>query len=314
MLPSAADSAPELPAAPLPRLLVFGEALTDLVRVGESEWKSVAGGACWNVARVAATLGVATGWGGAVSEDPFGAEIVAKSRDAGLDTRFLQTVAKPPLLAVVHQTTPPRYFFVGSDSADLAFDESLLPAGWQAACEIAHFGCISLVRHPLGARLLAIAEDLRKRGTRISYDPNVRNLMGPDFAALFERTAALADILKISDEDLAQIYPDTSVPLALGRVRSLAPQALILYTRGAQGIELYTPLGCVEQPAFAVTVADTVGAGDACIGAFIASLLQRPEQSFAMHLRFAAATAAAACARTGAHAPAMAEVEALLAG
>src|SRR5690606_15335484 len=83
----------------LPRLVVFGEALTDLVRTGEDSWRSIAGGACWNVARVAATLGVETGWGGAVSDDLFGARLVELSREAGLDPRFLQVVPRPPLLA-----------------------------------------------------------------------------------------------------------------------------------------------------------------------------------------------------------------------
>lgn len=44
--------------------------------------------------------------------------------------RFLQRAAKPPLLAMVHQTNPPRYSFVGEDSADLAFDPALLPPDW----------------------------------------------------------------------------------------------------------------------------------------------------------------------------------------
>ena len=42
----------------LPRLVVFGEALTDFVRSGDNGWSSVAGGSCWNVARVASTLGI----------------------------------------------------------------------------------------------------------------------------------------------------------------------------------------------------------------------------------------------------------------
>ena len=51
------------------RLLVFGEALADFVKTYEGLWQSAPGGACWNVARVAATLGVETGWCGAVSRD-----------------------------------------------------------------------------------------------------------------------------------------------------------------------------------------------------------------------------------------------------
>lgn len=297
--------------APLPRLVVFGEALTDFVRTGEATWHSVAGGACWNVARVAATLGVPTGWGGAVGDDVLGQEIIALSRAARLDLRFAQVVAEPPLVAMVPQLDPPRYFFLGS--ADLAFDPARLPAGWDDACEFAHFGCISLVRQPLGAHLVAIAERLHASGVPISFDPNCRNLMGADYPLLFERMAALASVLKISDEDLRQIYPVLATEDALARVRRLAPLATVLYTRGADGMTAHLADGNrVEQPAFAVAVVDTVGAGDACIGGFLASLLRRADAGVGEHVRFAAAAAAAACARAGAHAPTAAEIAALL--
>jgi len=304
----------------LPRLLVFGEALTDFVRDSDAadaanhvdHWRSVAGGACWNVARVAATLDLPTGFGGAVSDDLFGQDIVARSRSAGLDMRFLQVVARPPLIAMVHQAHPPQYFFLGEGTADLAFDSTLLPQGWQDACEIAHFGCISLVRQPLGQRLFEIAQTLKARGARISYDPNYRNLMGPDYPAFFERMLQLSDIVKISDEDLLQIYPGQSAEISLARVRDLAPQAMLLYTRGSAGMTLFTQDNTLDQDAFKVTVADTVGAGDASIGGFIASLLSTPDAPLQAHLRFAAATAAAVCTRTGAHAPSHADVAALL--
>ena len=300
-------------APDLPRLAVFGEALTDLVRTGEDSWRSIAGGACWNVARVAATLGVATGWGGAVSDDLFGARIVELSREAGLDPRFMQVVARPPLLAVVHQLDPPRYFFLGENAADLAFDESALPPGWEAACRFAHFGCISLVRQPLGERLVSLALRLADAGVPVSFDPNCRNLMGPDYPGLFERLATRASVLKISDEDLHHIYPQLETEAALAHVRALAPAAVLLYTRGSAGMDVYAGDDCFAQPAVAVEVVDTVGAGDACIGGFLASRLLRPDAPLREHTRFAAATAAAACTRAGAHAPTRGEVEALLA-
>jgi len=312
--PPSASEARMTSIAPLPRLVVFGEALTDFVRTGEASWRSVAGGACWNVARVAATLGLPTGWGGAVSEDFLGREIVDKSREAGLDLRFLQVVARPPLVAMVHELSPPRYFFLGEGAADLAFDAARLPAGWEAACEFAHFGCISLVRQPLGAQLVALAQRLHAAGVPLSFDPNCRNLMGADYPPLFERMAALARVVKLSDEDLRHVYPSLPADQALARVRGLAPQAVLLYTRGGEGMSVHPPGGAgFEQPAFAVPVADTVGAGDACVGGFLASLLARPDAGLAGHARFAAATAAVACTRAGAYAPTRAEVEALLA-
>ncbi len=296
----------------LPRLVVLGEALTDFVRTGPDRWRSVPGGACWNVARVAATLGVPTGWAGSVGNDVFGDELLARSAGAGLDLRFAQQVDAPPLLAIVHQLDPPQYFFVGS--ADQGFDPERLPDGWRNACAYAHVGSISLVRQPLGARLVALAEDLHARGVRISFDPNCRNLMGTGYPALFERLAAIADLVKLSAEDLRHIYPQYSEADALLRVRALmARGARLLHTRGARGLHLHVDGRRFDQAAIPVPVRDTVGAGDACVGGFIASMLQQPDAGWAEHLRSAAATAAAACMHDGAHAPAREAVERLLA-
>ncbi len=162
--------------------------------------------------------------------------------------------------------------------------------------------------------MVAIAEGLHAAGVPVSFDPNCRNLMGAGYPPLFERMAALAAVLKISDEDLRQIYPELATGDALARVREVAPRATLLYTRGADGMTAYlADGGRVEQPAFAVAVVDTVGAGDACIGGFLASRLQSPDAGVEVHVRFAAATAAAACTRAGAHAPDAAQVAALLA-
>ncbi len=299
-------------ASSSPALVVFGEALTDFVHHGDGRWQSAAGGACWNVARVAATLGTSAAWAGAVSNDAFGQQIVEQSRIAGLDLDYIQVVDKPPLLAMVTQIDPPRYLFIGNDAADLAFDATRMPAGWQGGCRIAHFGCISLVRQPLGERLLHIAESLKLAGVQISFDPNHRALMGPDYPALFARLAAIADILKVSDEDLAGIYPGLPLQESLQRVLELAPRARIVHTHGAAGMTLHYAGMRLAQASFPVQVADTVGAGDACMGAFLAHRLAEPDAPPAAALRYAAAAGAATCMQVGAHAPSPGELDALL--
>ena len=302
----------------LPTLLVFGEALTDLIRRpgGDGrEWVSRAGGACWNVARVSAALGVSTGYGGAISTyAPFGTELLALSREAGLDARYLQAVDAPPLVAVVHRHDPPAYYFLGEGTADLAFDPGALPPDWQNAARIAHFGCISLVREPLASTLLALATRLHARGVAISFDPNLRNLMGPDYLRTFIRVAKMATWLKLSVEDLRGLYPGQTDGDALTEVRHVAPQAYLLLTDGERGMQLLLPDGTVlTQPAYIVDVADTVGAGDAAVGGWLASLSRDPHAPLCVHLRRAAAAAALACTHTGAHAPSWREIEALIA-
>lgn len=295
------------------RFVVFGEALTDFIREGADQWRSAPGGSCWNVARAAARLGVPTGFAGGVSRDPFGDLHLQLSREAGLDLRFTQQLDKSPFLAMVVERHPPRYFFVGDDSADLAFDPDRLPAGWLEAAELVHFGCISLVREPLGSRLVALAERAHAAGKRICFDPNYRNLMGEAYRPRMERLAGLADFIKVSEEDLSLMFPGDDLERALARLRALAPRADLLVTLGAQGMELRTPARTIRQPAFPVEVKDTVGAGDSTMAAWMAGMLERPGAAPEEHLRWAAATAALVCTRSGAYAPTRAEVEEFLA-
>ncbi len=123
----------------LPHFVAFGEALTDLIRIGPDRWRSACGGAPWNVAVAMSALGRLSAFGGAISQDPFGAEIWRCSQEANLDMRFIQQLPRPPLLAVVHELDPPRYFFIGQDSADLHFRPEGLPAGWTRSLRWAHF-------------------------------------------------------------------------------------------------------------------------------------------------------------------------------
>jgi len=296
------------------RYVVFGEALTDFIREDDGRWRDVPGGSCWNVARVGARLGVATGFAGAVSSDLFGADLLRLSHAAGLDMRFTQQNAKSPLLAVVPSKDPPTYFFIGDDAADLNFDPDRLPAGWLDAAQIVHFGSISLARQPLAGRLVALAGQARQAGRRVAFDPNYRILMDDSYRPTLERMTRLADFIKVSDEDLRKLFPALAERDAVAQMRAWAPQAAILLTRGAEGMHLLVPGGEWFQPAFRVTVADTVGAGDASMGGWMASQLLAPQGTAQHHLAFAAATAAAACRVQGAYAPTLSEVEALIAG
>jgi len=295
------------------RFVVFGEALTDFIQETPGAWRSVPGGSCWNVARCAARLGVPTGFAGAVSRDPFGDDLHRLAGEAGLDLRYTQRLAKSPLLALVVSKDPPQYFFVGDDSADLNYDLAALPPGWLEQAECVHFGCISLVRQPHAARLVALAQQVHAAGRRLCFDPNYRNLMGPGYRPTLQRLAAIADHIKVSDEDLAGLFPELDHEGAVRALRALAPQADLLLTRGAAGLTLLSGGRAHFQPAYPVAVVDTVGAGDATMAGWMTSLLQTPGAPPERHLAFAAATAAVVCGRRGAYAPTAEEVAAVLA-
>ncbi len=293
-----------------PQLVAAGEALTDMLRTGPEGWTSQTGGSTWNVARVAARLGLRTAFAGAVSEDLFGRALLGASADAGLDMRFIQTVAKPPLLAIVHTLDPPSYFFIGDDSADLHFDSTRLPCEWQTHVECVHFGGISLAREPLASRLINVAVRAKASGALISYDPNFRTVMTPAYDRVLQRMTTLADVVKVSEDDLAGLFRHDDTDAAFDQLRRYNPRATYLLTRGAQGATLYRGHAEWRASPPPIQLADTVGAGDASIGALLFSLLQRVDDD-AGHLRFAVAAGAAACQHSGATPPVLAAVERL---
>ena len=295
-----------------PRFVSAGEALTDFIRIDTDKWVSRAGGAPWNVARAMATLGIPSAFAGCVSEDRFGDELCELSSRAGLDSRFMQRADRPPLLAIVHETSPPQYFFVGAQSADLDFEPAQLPRDWIDHVEWVHCGGISLAREPLASNLVNMLNALRHAGKHISFDPNIRNVMGAAYLDTFHHIAALAALIKVSDEDLRGLFPNDKEEAALAKLRTLNARAPILLTRGAKGAELYVDERSFKQSAPRLDVIDTVGAGDASIGGFLFSLMTYPQNTWPEHLRFSVAAAGAACLAPGAAPPSLARVSQVL--
>jgi fructokinase len=297
-----------------PLFVAAGEALTDMIvrDAAQTQWLSQVGGSTWNVARAMAKLDVPTAFAGAISNDVFGDALWEASKAARLDLRFLQRSDKSPLLAIVHRTDPPAYFFVGDDSADLQFDAAALPRDWRAHCKWAHFGGISLARRPLADKLVALAEQLKQDGVRISYDPNYRLLMDERYDATLRRMTELADVVKVSEEDLAGLFRTGDIESAFATLRGWNPSAVYLYTKGGAGASLHICDDEWHLAAPEINVVDTVGAGDASIAALAWSMIHRPQHQPLQHLQFAVAAGAAACLAPGASPPSLEKIEALL--
>ncbi|MEO8410262.1 MAG: carbohydrate kinase, partial [Propionivibrio sp.] len=291
------------PTRDLPEFVSFGEALTDLIRTGANHWTSVPGGAPWNVAQVMSSFGVASAFGGGVSQDFFGDIIWQTSLATNLDMRFTQRFDKTPLLAIVHQAHPPKYYFIGEDSADLHFDPAALPAGWEQAVHWVHFGCISLARQPLANRLVELAERLKSTGVRISYDPNFRAIMDERYDPILARMSKIADLIKVSEEDLRGFFRTDDEDAAFACLRSMNPSAPILYTRGAEGAMLYAGDRIWRAVPPEIKVVDSVGAGDCSLAGLLCSLMRNPDADWGTHLRASVAAGTGACLAAGAVAP-----------
>lgn len=139
---------------------------------------------------------------------------------------------------------------------------------------VVHTGSIAAVLLPGAADVRRIVSSVSDTAT-VTYDPNARpTLMGSpaDARVAIEQTVALADVVKVSDEDLEWLSGSSDVDAVARGWLALGP-AFVVVTRGGSGATAFLPGGReISITAPRVTVADTVGAGDSFMGGLIDGL------------------------------------------
>lgn len=292
-------------------VLVIGEALIDIVESADGVHELV-GGSPANVAVGVARQGHATRLFTGIGADARGRRIAAALAQSGvvIDERSWSDSAT--------STARARLRADGSAEYEFAIDWSV-PAIDIGGARSVHTGSIALFLEPGGT---AVLEMLRRAGDAfVSIDPNIRPALvgGRDAARTrFAEAAASADLVKLSDEDAAWLYPGVPAASVLAEIHGYGPR-LVVMTRGAAGAVGLGPGGITEVPPMTVAVADTIGAGDAYMASLISSvlddvaMLSQPE-AFAAAMRRAAVMAGITVARAGANPPTRAEVDALIGG
>jgi fructokinase len=138
----------------------------------------------------------------------------------------------------------------------------------------------------------------------------------------FERLARLADVIKLSEDDAAWIYPGLRAAAVLKLILDLGPRVVAL-TRGENGAIAGSNGAVVDIAGIPVDVVDTVGAGDSFGAALIAALVDESafgpqatrsadEGVLARAVSYAVAASAITCTRRGAAPPSREEIDAQL--
>ncbi|PYY39643.1 carbohydrate kinase [Curtobacterium sp. MCPF17_046] len=298
-------------------VIVFGEALIDAVADG-SETRLTPGGSPMNVAVGLARLGVPVTLATQFGDDEHGRLIAEHLAHDGLTVDRADgptSVARAELQA----DGSARYDF------DIVWDREapVLPAG--AAPAVAHTGSLGAFLQPGGRAAVQLFRQLPAATVR-SFDPNIRPALLEQADALqqFDRIVKRTHVVKLSDEDADWLYPNVDPDGVLDRLLDGGVR-LAAITRGAAGSIVAGRDTRVQVMAPAVTVADTIGAGDAYMSGLLFALLQgsglqRIQQSAVDTTLLnrvggvAAASAAVAMSRAGANPPSPVELFAATTG
>ncbi|GAA5026660.1 carbohydrate kinase [Terrabacter aeriphilus] len=259
-------------SAPTPvRTLVVGEALVDAVTTADGGTAEHVGGSPANVAFGLAALDHPADLATWIATDERGARIEAVCRQRGV--RLTPGSQGAPFTSVAHATLD------DTGAATYVFDLEwqVAPVPDLTAYGHVHTGSIAAVLEPGGSQVRSILATARAHGATVSYDPNARpSLMGhpAQARALIEQSIRLADVVKLSDEDVDWLCPGESLDDVLRAWGELGP-AVVVVTRGGEGaVVRVTRTGeQVALPAPVVDVVDTVGAGDSFMAGLVSGLL-----------------------------------------
>ncbi|CDX46199.1 Fructokinase [Mesorhizobium plurifarium] len=300
-------------------ILCCGEALIDMLprttTEGEAAFAPYVGGAVFNSAVALGRLGAPAGFFSGLSSDLFGGQLREALGASKVSSTYAHTSPKPTTLAFVRLTNgQATYTFYDENTAGRMLTIEDLPK-LGAEIEAMLFGAISLISEPAGS---AYEEFMRREHEArvMMLDPNIRPNFIPDKAKHLRRIRemmAMADIVKLSDEDLKWFDEAGSHEDVLRNWLDRGPK-LIVVTHGGEGAVGYSKTHKVTVMPRKVKVVDTVGAGDTFNAGILASLHEQglltkaaigslSEDAIRKALELGARAAAVTVSRAGANPP-----------
>ncbi|TPM37543.1 carbohydrate kinase [Mesorhizobium sp. B2-3-4] len=300
-------------------ILCCGEALIDMLprttTQGESAFAPYVGGAVFNSAIALGRLGAPAGFFSGLSSDLFGGQFRDALGASKVSSTYAHTSPRPTTLAFVRLNNgQATYTFYDENTAGrLLTVEDLPQLGGEIEAML--FGAISLISEPAGS---AYEEFMRRehQSRVMMLDPNIRPNFIPDKAKHLRRIRAMmamADIVKLSDEDLDWFGEAGSHEDVVRNWLDRGPK-LIVVTHGSEGAVGYSKQHRVTVMPEKVKVVDTVGAGDTFNAGILASLHEQglltktaisslSEDAIHKALALGAKAAAVTVSRAGANPP-----------
>lgn len=241
-----------------------------------------AGGAPANVCAAIVKLGGTALFCGKVGNDPFGKFLKNTLEEIHVDTSMLVfDDVNPTTLAFVSLMENGERDFFFNRGADAYLREEELDKGKLKEAAILHFGsATALLEGPFQSTYLNTMKSAKKEGQFVSFDPNYRADLWkgkkPDFIELTQQGIAIADFVKVSQEELAIITGTEDFSSGIELLHQMGP-SLIALTLGKEGTLISNGHKQELIPSIEIESVDTTGAGDAFVGAMLYQLAQEKD-------------------------------------
>ncbi len=259
----------------IPSIVVVGSLNMDQVvhaprhpEIGEtilgSDFRTYFGGKGANQAVAASRCGASVMMVGRVGSDAFGDAILANLKNEGIELTYLQRDEQSPtgvaLIVVDDQGNNTIVVAPGANACVTPQDvQAAQPAFEQASL------LVMQLEIPLPAvdAALAVAHKFR---LKVALNAAPARQLPIDF---YNRI----DYLIVNRNELSLLTGMTKIDAGVRQLKKWGART-VLVTLGEGGVQVHEAASEIHLPAYAVKVVDTVGAGDAFVGAFAAAIAQ----------------------------------------
>ncbi len=259
---------------------VIGEVVIDRFIYSDGTIVDVPGGSAANTAIALHRSGVDTALRARFSEDSAGRTLRAHVAAEHLDLTAAPDVDEPASVVEVRPAADgqPAYVFHLEGAADWHWTASELATPLPVGTALVHAGSLAAVLEPGSTQIRAWLKSLTQRPL-VSFDPNARPAAATSEAdaavmrAGVEAWCSIADFIKVSDEDLRWLAPNTAE--AVKAAEWSQHTGFVVMTRGAAGAAVFVDGRLAfEVASQSVAVIDTVGAGDTFMAWLIKGVLE----------------------------------------
>jgi fructokinase len=244
----------------------------DINLIEGQNFQKQAGGAPANVCAAIAKLGGTALFSGKVGNDPFGQFLKKTLDDVQVDTSMIvfDNIHPTTLAFVSLQANGERDFVFNRGADAFLVEEEIDPVKLNEAA-IHHFGsATALLSDPFQSTYFHVMRNAKEQGKFISFDPNYRKDLWknrlPEFIDLAKRGIALADFVKVSDEELKLITGTNKLAEGTDYLHELGAK-IVAVTLGSEGTYLSNGQNSEIVPSVKIKSIDSTGAGDAFVGA-----------------------------------------------
>lgn len=262
----------------------LGEILIDFTFAGLSDrgehlFEQNPGGAPANVLAAVTKLGGNTSFIGKVGKDIHGDFLKNTLVKYGIDTSSLiETDEAFTTLAFVdlNEKGERSFSFARKPGADTLLKDTDISKEQIEGSKVFHFGSLSLTDEPVKSATLKALQYAKESDVIISYDPNYRPSLWKNEEAGkkgMRLPLEMVDIIKISDEEMVLLTDCDNADDAADALHKKGI-ACVIITMGKNGAFVSANGEKINAEGIKTDVADTTGAGDCFMGAFLYSLIK----------------------------------------